>query len=126
MRQVLAALLLSMLMLSGSAAYARDGVWTCSYPGYGGSKRVVVNFGQRGSKLTTDDGESYLVLKDNDVGLIAVRSFSYVDEESTYAPGLNLGAFVVLIDKRTNRFMRGNVIMDEGAGATSYGSCSWK
>jgi hypothetical protein len=103
-------------------AFAGDGTWTCAYPGYGDREPVIVTFEQQGNRLKAGF-EDYVILIDNDVGLVAARSFSYVEKEDEYAPGLNLGAFVILIDKKTMRFRRGNVLMGDPDGAAAYGKC---
>jgi hypothetical protein len=110
--------------LAGTAlALAQDGIWTCAYPGYSDNREpVIITFEQRGNTLK-EGVEEYVVLQDNDVGLVAARSFSYVEKEGGYAPGLNLGAFVILIDKQTMRFRRGNVLMSDPDGAAAYGKC---
>ena len=53
----------------------------------------------------------YSVLQDNNVGLVAVKSYAETDSRSKH-----LGADVLVIDKTNFAFMKGNVFMP-GAGA---------
>jgi hypothetical protein len=62
----------------------------------------------------------YRILKNNDFGIIAAWSIAEIEPGMTQ---VSLGAFVVVIDKRTLDFRRSNVIMAEPGEATSYGSC---
>jgi hypothetical protein len=118
-----ALIITAMYCLTGTMpAGARDAIWTCAYPGYFGNREpVIVTFAQRGNTLK-EGVEEYVILQDNDVGLVAASSFSYVDKTDAN-PGLNLGAFVILIDKQTMRFRRGNVLMSDPDGAAAYGTC---
>jgi hypothetical protein len=110
-------------IIGTTVAEARDTRWTCAYPGYFKKEPVIVTFEQRGNTLRQDGIDKYVILQDNDVGLVAATSFSYVAKKNEDGPGLNLGAFVILIDKKTMRFRRGNVLMSNPDGAAAYGSC---
>jgi hypothetical protein len=111
-------------LIGTTLAQAQDTIWTCAYPGHLGNREpVIVTFVQRGNTLTKDGVDEYVILQDNSVGLIAARSFSYFKEGDGLGSGLNLGAFVILIDKKTMRFRRGNVLMSTPDGAAAYGTC---
>jgi hypothetical protein len=121
----------AMCCLGSSLAGAREPIWTCAYPGYSENREpVIVTFVQQGDTLQVSPHtpgwervEKYVILQDNDVGLVAATSFSYFAGKDAAAPGLNLGAFVILIDKQTMRFRRGNVLMGDADSAATYGTC---
>jgi hypothetical protein len=116
-------LFLAATLTGTTLAEASDATWTCAYPSYFGNREpVIVTFAQRGNTLK-DGVDEYVILQDNDVGLVAAKSFSYVAKKTDAAPGLNLGAFVILIDKNSMRFRRGNVLMSDPDGAAAYGTC---
>jgi hypothetical protein len=130
MRWVLIAI--AMYCLTGSSfAVAREPIWTCAYPGYTQDREaVIVTFVEQGDTLQVtphlpggEAAEKYVILQDNDVGLVAASSFSFFGGKDAGSPGLNLGAFVILIDKQTMRFRRGNVLMTDPDGAVAYGTC---
>ena len=98
-------LLLAPIVL-GAAAHAN--VWTCSFAGYGEVKGALTLI-QDGSDLRLRGAEfmAYHILEDNDVGLVAVRSYAEVGTASKH-----LGADVMVIDKVTMEFKKGNVFVD--------------
>lgn len=112
---------IAMCLTGTTLAGAREPVWTCAYPGFSGDT-VIVTFAQQGNVLK-EGVDKYVILENNDVGIVAARSFSYVEEEGGYAPGVNLGAFVIVIDKTTMRFRRGNVLIGDTEAASSNGEC---
>ena len=79
---------------------------------------------QRGRHISVDD-TVYDVLQDNDAGLVAVASFSeWVKRNDTPIKELSLGTFVILIEKKTMRFRRGNLWFGDDDPATRYGKCT--
>jgi hypothetical protein len=88
-----------------------DTFWHCSYRGSLGSD-VDVTFSISGMKIT-DELTSFHVEQNNEFGIVAIYSFSYFDKDSKDAAGLNLGAFIFLIDKTNLKFKQISLVANE-------------
>ena len=113
---------------AASASSKAGKTWDCVYASYGSSRPAEMtdmSLIQDGSMLKIAGAEflEYRILEDNDVGIVAVRSYAEVSKTSKH-----LGADVLVIDKRTMDFRKGNVFV-EGARADNTvrnGTCSLK
>lgn len=105
-RATCVAILVLTSIAAGAAAPAPKRAWTCWHSADGTNKgAAVIPLIQEGRVLTLRGAEfiEYVVLQDNDVGLVAVIS---------YAEGQHLGADVLVIDKATLDFRKTNVFTD--------------
>jgi hypothetical protein len=118
-------ILIATVFMLVSGPVGAETIWTCAYPGYTPKKdTVIIKFVQNG-KTIRGNYSKYDVLQDNDAGLVAVASFSdWVKGGNPPIERLELGAFVIMIDKKSMRFRRGNVLYGEDDGAVRYGKCT--
>jgi hypothetical protein len=79
--------------------------WVCSFEGYGEAKGVLTLI-RDGSVLRIGGAEfiAYDIVQDNEVGIVAVKSYAEVEGDLKH-----LGADVLVIDKTTMAFRKGNV-----------------
>lgn len=110
----------------GAAAPKPARVWSCWHSA-NGAKQDAVAMGliQEDGVVKIQGAEfmEYAILQDNEVGLVAVISYAEVGDSSKH-----LGADVLVIDKATQDFTKGNVFV-QGAGADNRvrrGKCSLK
>ena len=112
-------LILTALLLFTSLTIKAEN-YIISYPGYLDGDPVILKASLSGSTAVVD-GEQYVVTQNNEVGIVMVKSFA---QESTakqpYAGGL--GVFCIILDKKTNKMMRGNILMGETKNSITTGS----
>jgi hypothetical protein len=111
-------IILSLLFSVCSVCKAEN--YIISYRGYLGDSLVILKVSINGTKAVVD-GENYVVAKNNEVGIVLVQSFA--QESTVEQPYLGaLGVFCIILDKKTNKVTRGNVLAGELKNPISTGS----
>lgn len=110
----------TLAVLAGfSRLSAAEENYTCSYPAYLGKEPVIVKIKVDGANAIVDDYK-YRVLANSKLGVVLTRAFA---EHNPHTKQDDLGAFVFVIDKRSMKMVRGNVISGEMSGSPVTGKC---
>lgn len=114
------ALLFVAAIAVAASAHAQD--WTCSYPGYGTDRLVIVRYLREGDFLVEERFRvRFRILEDTPEGVVAAWSYA-ARETDPNGPGI-MGT-IIAINKETGDFSTGHVrVPAERTDRTVSGRC---
>ena len=101
-----------------------DTIWTCAFPTQNSSERpLIVQYRQHRGKLIADKTKTaYLIVKNNEFGLVAISAAAQIDVE-LHQKDPTITTTVILIDKHSGDMLQATTVLGNGGSEMGTAQC---